>query len=55
MRRRSLELRDVVVTRGSKTILRGVDARFEPGTADPAAHRRWRTAVERSKGWARLG
>lgn len=31
------------------------DARFEPGTADPAAHRRWRTAVERSKGWARLG
>jgi glycerol kinase len=30
------------------------DARFTPGSADPAAHRRWRVAVERSKGWARL-
>ena len=30
------------------------DARFEPGEADPAGHRRWRVAVERSKGWARL-
>jgi glycerol kinase len=30
------------------------DARFLPGHADPAAHRRWRVAVERSKGWARL-
>jgi glycerol kinase len=29
-------------------------ARFEPGPADPSAHRRWRIAVERSKGWARL-
>ncbi len=28
------------------------DARFEPRPADPAAHRRWRAAVERSKGWA---
>jgi glycerol kinase len=31
-----------------------VDATFEPGAADPAAHRRWRVAVERSKGWARF-
>jgi glycerol kinase len=29
-------------------------ARFEPGPHDNAAHRRWRVAVERSKGWARL-
>lgn len=29
-------------------------ARFEPGTADAAAHRRWRVAVERAKGWAQL-
>jgi len=28
------------------------DATFEPGEADEAAHRRWRAAVERSKGWA---
>ncbi len=26
--------------------------RFEPGPRDDAAHRRWRAAVERSKGWA---
>ena len=26
--------------------------RFEPGPRDHAAHRRWRAAVERSKGWA---
>ncbi|MFI5101713.1 MAG: FGGY family carbohydrate kinase, partial [Actinomycetes bacterium] len=26
--------------------------RFEPGPRDEAAHRRWRAAVERSKGWA---
>jgi glycerol kinase len=32
----------------------GADARFEPGPRDPSAHRRWRIAVERSKGWARL-
>ena len=31
-----------------------VDARFTPGPSDPAAHRLWRIAVERSKGWARL-
>ncbi len=30
------------------------DARFSPEPADPAAHRRWRVAVERSKGWAAL-
>ncbi|HEX6886554.1 MAG TPA: glycerol kinase [Candidatus Nanopelagicales bacterium] len=29
-------------------------ARFEPGTPDARAHRLWRVAVERSKGWARL-
>jgi glycerol kinase len=26
--------------------------RFDPGPRDDAAHRRWRSAVERSKGWA---
>jgi len=26
--------------------------RFEPGPRDDAAHRRWRSAVERSKAWA---
>ncbi len=30
------------------------DARFDPQPHDPAAHRLWRIAVERSKGWARL-
>ncbi len=30
------------------------DARFEPAAPDPAAHRRWRIAVERSKGWAQI-
>jgi glycerol kinase len=30
----------------------GRDARFEPGPADTAGHRRWRAAVERAKGWA---
>ncbi|MGB8021164.1 MAG: glycerol kinase [Candidatus Nanopelagicales bacterium] len=29
-------------------------ARFEPQPHDPTGHRRWRVAVERSKGWARL-
>ena len=29
--------------------------RFEPGPRDEAAHRRWRSAVERSKGWAVAG
>ncbi len=28
------------------------DARFAPQPNDPAAHRRWRMAVERAKGWA---
>jgi glycerol kinase len=30
------------------------DAQFDPQPGDPAAHRLWRIAVERSKGWARL-
>ena len=30
------------------------DARFTPGPRDDSAHRRWRAAVERSKGWAAL-
>jgi glycerol kinase len=30
------------------------DARFDPQPHNPAAHRLWRIAVERSKGWARL-
>ena len=29
-----------------------LDRRFAPGTADDAAHRRWREAVRRSLGWA---
>jgi glycerol kinase len=29
-----------------------LDRRFEPGLRDDAAHRRWRSAVERAKGWA---
>jgi glycerol kinase len=29
-----------------------LDRRFEPGPRDESAHRRWRSAVERSKGWA---
>jgi glycerol kinase len=28
------------------------DRRFEPGPRDDVAHRRWRAAVERAKGWA---
>ncbi|GAB3205619.1 glycerol kinase GlpK [Marinactinospora thermotolerans] len=32
-----------------------LDLRFEPGERDEAAYRRWREAVERSKGWADLG
>ncbi|GAA3736483.1 glycerol kinase GlpK [Salinactinospora qingdaonensis] len=31
-----------------------LDLRFEPGERDEAAYRRWRVAVERSKGWAEL-
>ncbi|WP_017557777.1 glycerol kinase GlpK [Nocardiopsis baichengensis] len=31
-----------------------LDRRFEPGERDDAQYRRWRTAVERSKGWAEL-
>ncbi len=31
-----------------------LDRRFEPGARDDSAHRRWREAVQRSKGWARL-
>ena len=30
------------------------DARFTPGAMDVKGYRRWRTAVERSKGWAAL-
>lgn len=29
-----------------------LERRFEPGTVDDAGHRRWRSAVARSKGWA---
>ncbi|TQN31326.1 glycerol kinase [Haloactinospora alba] len=32
-----------------------LDRRFEPGQRDDTAYRRWRAAVERSKGWADLG
>ncbi len=32
-----------------------LERRFSPGTRDEAAHRRWRSAVERSKGWATEG
>ena len=31
-----------------------LDRRFEPGPRDDSAHRRWREAVRRSKGWAGL-
>ncbi|CAM3798271.1 glycerol kinase GlpK [Nocardiopsis rhodophaea] len=31
-----------------------LDRRFDPGTSDEAGYRRWRVAVERSKGWADL-
>lgn len=31
-----------------------LDRRFEPGERDDAGYTRWRTAVERSKGWAEL-
>ncbi|MFC7330358.1 glycerol kinase GlpK [Marinactinospora rubrisoli] len=31
-----------------------LDRRFEPGERDERAYARWRTAVERSKGWAEL-
>jgi glycerol kinase len=29
-----------------------LDRRFEPGTRDETAHKRWRNAVERTKGWS---
>ncbi len=29
-----------------------LDRRFDPGARDDAAHVRWRSAVERTKGWA---
>jgi glycerol kinase len=32
-----------------------LDREFAPGTRDEAGHRRWRSAVERSKGWASEG
>ncbi|GAA3734361.1 glycerol kinase [Spinactinospora alkalitolerans] len=32
-----------------------LEHRFEPGERDEGAYRRWREAVERSKGWAGLG
>src|SRR5690606_18048152 len=32
-----------------------LDRRFEPGKRDETHYKRWRTAVERSKGWAELG
>ncbi|MDX6287995.1 MAG: glycerol kinase [Frankiales bacterium] len=31
-----------------------LDRRFEPGKRDDAAYTRWRAAVDRSKGWARV-
>jgi glycerol kinase len=31
---------------------RRIDRRFEPGPRDQVAHRQWRAAVERSRGWA---
>ncbi|GAB3447157.1 glycerol kinase GlpK [Streptomonospora sediminis] len=31
-----------------------LDRRFEPGSRDETTHLRWRTAVERSKGWSEL-
>ena len=31
---------------------RHIERRFEPGPKDQAAHRQWRAAVERAKGWA---
>jgi glycerol kinase len=31
-----------------------LDRRFDAGDRDDRAHTRWRSAVERSKGWARL-
>jgi glycerol kinase len=31
---------------------RRIDRRFTPGNRDQAAHRQWRAAVERAKGWA---
>jgi glycerol kinase len=34
---------------------RRVDQTFMPGTRDQAAHRQWRAAVERAKGWAAEG
>ncbi|MCB0914778.1 MAG: glycerol kinase GlpK [Actinobacteria bacterium] len=30
------------------------DAKFSPGAMDAKGHRRWRTAVERSRGWASM-
>ena len=30
-----------------------LDRRFAPGARDEDAHARWRSAVERTKGWAR--
>ena len=30
-----------------------LDRRFEPGQRDEAAHARWRSAIEQTKGWAR--
>ena len=31
-----------------------LDRRFTPGAPDDASHARWRSAVEQTKGWARL-
>ena len=31
-----------------------LDRRFEPGPRDETGHDRWRSAVERAKGWAQV-
>jgi glycerol kinase len=32
-----------------------IERTFQPGTRDEGAHRLWRAAVERAKGWALEG
>jgi glycerol kinase len=34
------------------TVTWKLDQRFTPGARDDAAHARWRSAVERTKGWS---
>ena len=42
----------VWASRDELTGSRGIDRTFTPGRRDERAHRLWRAAVERSKGWA---